>query len=451
MNKKKTIMVLGLIIIPTVIGTGFVVLDNKFKSTINASSDESNIDIKIFVDDRGKCGALNENGDVIIEPIYDSLKDYSVYKGKTTTLLAEKDGQYGLIDENNKVISPFQNESPIVITDEYEFIDVNNGVKKINGEVIIPKDEYISTTYLGDGLFKVRNDEGKFGVVDVNNKIIVPLKYENIDNEINLLQRVTCRYLTLYDEEGVSISNLKGEIVIDKKFEVKDIPVFNDNVAYNDNDGLVILDSNGKVVARKKNLKVEKNAAYDENTFIVSDIKTGLFGIIDKNGKEIIKAKYDEIPVAMKKAIMVSKNNKYGVIDRDGNIIVPIEYEKITMDWYCNYILAEDTSKFNVFDLKGNTVKSGTTGKAKINNNVLIVSNGDKCSILDLNNNSKEIISFKSEKNLPSDNISEDTIFDYPFNKIIIVNEEDKNYYINTETGKLIKEGSSGREMTPYL
>lgn len=79
------------------------------------------------------------------------------------------------------------------------------------------------------------------------------------------------------------------------------------------------------------------------------------------------------------------------------------------------------------------------------------MSDVEKCSILDLNNNSKEIVSFKSEKSPISDNINEDTIFDYLFNKIIIVNEKDKNYYINRETGKLIKEGSSSGKMNPYL
>lgn len=71
---------------------------------------------------------------------------------------------------------------------------------------------------------------------------------------------------------------------------------------------------------------------FDEVTqnFIVSNNKK--YGVINKEGKIVIKLTYNEMEIINNTPVyykVKSSNNKYGVIDEDGNIIVNREYDKI--------------------------------------------------------------------------------------------------------------------------
>lgn len=70
---------------------------------------------------------------------------------------------------------------------------------------------------------------------------------------------------------------------------------------------------------------------FDEVTqnFIVSNNKK--YGVINKEGKIVIKLNYSEMEIINNTPLYyrVKSNNKYGVIDEDGNTIVNKEYDKI--------------------------------------------------------------------------------------------------------------------------
>jgi hypothetical protein len=64
----------------------------------------------------------------------------------------------------------------------------------------------------------------------------------------------------------------------------------------------------------------------------------GKTGLIDRNGKWVIEAKYDDVfDNYVENAFLVKVGEKYGIVGKTGNEILPIQYdepEKVTGDIY---------------------------------------------------------------------------------------------------------------------
>ncbi len=54
----------------------------------------------------GKYGLINDEGEVVVPIIYDSIEDFKFYD-KLWTSIAEKNGKFGLIDYEGNTILPF--------------------------------------------------------------------------------------------------------------------------------------------------------------------------------------------------------------------------------------------------------------------------------------------------------------------------------------------------------
>jgi len=72
---------------------------------------------------------------------------------------------------------------------------------------------------------------------------------------------------------------------------------------------------------------------YDSGDFI-DVIKDGLWGIIDKNGNEIIPCKYEQLlfdytldDFANNRLLALKKNGKYGKVNNKGEEVVPFIYD----------------------------------------------------------------------------------------------------------------------------
>ena len=98
-----------------------------------------------------------------------------VWQDKDRYLLNPKSKQK-IICEDYK--NPFSTEGFAIITDEnLNFSLINN-----KGKIIFPPENPYSNILLNarDGYFAVSNDNNKYGVIDANNKIIIPFQYDFI-------------------------------------------------------------------------------------------------------------------------------------------------------------------------------------------------------------------------------------------------------------------------------
>lgn len=351
-NKRRALIIVILIIIIVLIGIFKLNQEkNKRKYEIEEISE-----YKYFLlYENNKMGVIDTNGKVIIEPKYDSIQipnpskevficlyDYNTqteeYKTKVlnekneeiftkyekvtaislngiasdipyekSVLIYEKDGKYGLIDFEGKVISKAN----------YEEIQ---GLTYKEGELLVKKDD-------------------RYGVINIKGAEIIKPEYNSIiaDN--------------FYDEE--SKYKLAGYIV------GKNINS-NYNYGYIRYDGKVLLKPEYTALSRIIDIKDT------EDIYLIVQNKTKV-GLI-KNKDTIINFDYKELEYNKDNNILTArKNAKSGILNLQGQEILPIEYDELSINGIYVYTKNEDEEK--CFDITGKEIEGKKyKSMTKINN-----------------------------------------------------------------------------------
>ena len=190
-----------------------------------------------------------------------------------------------------------------------------------------------------NSVVKVRKNH-KFGLVDPNGKVLIPVEYEDIESGVSL--SLYWRWAKKDGKYGYLDEN--GAVVI--PFIYDGAKTFSGLMAavkkggkwgYIDTEGTVIIPF-----------------AYDElDEFGMDDYcaakKNGKWGYIDKNNKVIIPFIYDEVEDSDLKYIRVVKDGKEGVIDFNRKTVIPI-------DFYVINLLGDDAMR--IFPTKETTIET---------------------------------------------------------------------------------------------
>lgn len=209
---------------------------------------ENNI---LKVQKNGKYGLINIEGKEIVSCVYDAIDSI---KGTKTVFVTTVNNKKGLIDSIGKTIIENNYQEITSLTNKYE-----------NG-------------------FIVKNDQGKYGVINYDKSVALQEKYDNIKNIYG-----NNMYVVKEGEVWKAVNN-KGESFIENKFEeVKEI----------NNDNFVI--------------KVN-----------------GKYGIINTKSEEIVKANYEDLSYAFSNYYIAKKDNKYGIITSSNEEVFEFNYTYIT-------------------------------------------------------------------------------------------------------------------------
>lgn len=238
----------------------------------------------VFRTFKGKMGLIDSVGNVIIKPTYE------------------------YIDNKRDLKNIF--EAGIIINKKHKrgFID-------LQGKVKIPF-EYQDVFYMGNNLVHISNSS-KSGVVDTENKTILPAKYDHIMNDDGILFVQTGNSLDLYDSSGKQITNFKAADIDYFKFKKSIVKLQNKNTFIIDPLGNIVLNS-------VKDHQFERVIAPD--TYIIINTITKKKGIINSSGQYEIECKYDDISPS--NSIYIVKNNeKYGFADKKDSVLKPLIYD----------------------------------------------------------------------------------------------------------------------------
>ena len=215
----------------------------------------------------GKYGLIDLNGKVLLPAEYDEI---TVLEGIENSLIIKKDGNVGLVNDTGSII-----------------IDVN--YKEIKGLGDTYKDGYITI-----------DEQGKYGLISATKKQILGGKYDEI------LQVPLKEYYVIKENGKQKLINSNGEILIDNGFdEIKSIT------------------TNGIIY-----------------------IKDNLYGEMTTSGEVTIKADYQELKEVKEQIYIAKQNNKYGIIDGLGNVLTAFEYDGMTYNEKANLFFADD-SEYN--------------------------------------------------------------------------------------------------------
>ena len=264
----------------------------------------------VFIIQRnGKYGATTREGKTILYPEYSSVYTGGIY------INAVKDNVIEIFDlQGNKIETDINSKIKTEDSNYYITIDKNNIYKVVdaNGNVIINND-YNYMEYLPGDYFIVARDS-KNGVVDINGKSVIELKYDSISriNETNILQAETNKSIELYNLNMKKITTMSNATIKEVKDDKEYILLFSENdFKYLDKDGNI--------------LKAQE--LFKENNLFAKNVN-GKWGFVDKNGNLKVQNKYEVVTDFNKYGFAgIKKDGKWGVIDQEGHIVQEPIYE----------------------------------------------------------------------------------------------------------------------------
>ena len=331
------------------------------------------------VQKNGKYGLINIDGKEILPCEYDSI---TVLKGVKNSLVIKKDANVGVANTDGTVVVPVQFAEVKAITQDYKngFIVKNAeskfGVIKSDGQIaleckyegidnILDNGKYIvkengtwkvvaedGTTYLEGKVSNITSMEngcvivienGKYGVINIADEIKIPSEYED------LAYMFEDKYIAKKDGK-FGIINTNNETVVDFKYsEIKYnkttdyIKAKNENGTYDYMtrdlsvkltageetvfNGFISINNGNEIKYYNYKLEEKSNKdVYTANTLFIKK-ENGKYGFIDKDGKTIVEAKYDDATEQNDYGyVAVKKDGKWGAIDQYGNVVVEPKY-----------------------------------------------------------------------------------------------------------------------------
>lgn len=342
---------------------------------------------KYTEDGEYKYGVVDEEGVVYIPVNYDEIslfKEGSNYRDNVYK--CQRNGKLGLV--NAQDITLLQCEySSIKHSGEYVYLVKNgkNGYAELKGtdelKSLIPCIYDKLDSYSKNAPMRATYN-GKEGMIDGNNKIIIPFEYSNIGKFYN----VGAYNMAWVEQDGkYGIYNIDGTVIqpwdIEKAYVMNEnsgtsyltfddfpdpstpyihivvngmtgvlsgktyktvipckygyiSPVINERAFYKANNkwGIMDIQNNSIQEAIYDKIKINNNmlseaftpdGTFNDNMYVFIGDKQGM---IDKNGKAFIPVKYDSLGVFSENMIVAKCGNLYGYINSNGEECIPLTY-----------------------------------------------------------------------------------------------------------------------------
>lgn len=342
---------------------------------------------KYTEDGEYKYGVVDEEGVVYIPVNYDEIslfKEGSNYRDNVYK--CQRNGKLGLV--NAQDITLLQCEySSIKHSGEYVYLVKNgkNGYAELKGtdevKSLIPCIYDKLESYSKNAPMRATYN-GKEGMIDGNNKIIIPFEYSNIGKFYN----VGAYNMAWVEKDGkYGIYNIDGTVIqpwdIEKAYVMNEnsgtsyltfddfpdpstpyihivvngmtgvlsgktyktvipckygyiSPVINERAFYKANNkwGIMDIQNNSIQEAIYDKIKINNNmlseaftpdGTFNDNMYVFIGDKQGM---IDKNGKAFIPVKYDSLGVFSENMIVTKCGNLYGYINSNGEESIPLTY-----------------------------------------------------------------------------------------------------------------------------
>lgn len=307
----------------------------------------------------GKYGVINIKGEKLINIKYDTIKSdlyhtegYNYQKSGFITSIKKGDSyKYGYIDCNgNQLLNEEYNE---VIRINYTkdsnqnylvaFKDEKAGLIK-NKEIVLNY-EYEDLQYDESNNIIIMQKDGKQGIANIEGNILIPIEYDNIIVAGNCVNAQKGERVELFDINGTPLKN--------KDF-ISIISTANDSylITIDKNEKYGIIDIHDNVIFDNKYSYID----YLNNDYFIAKIDEFL-GIIDKDGKEIIDFKYEDIQkIENTNLIECFNQENVEIINQNMESIVSMSDAIINIKQ--NYIIIYNENERKYFDYNGNELSN---------------------------------------------------------------------------------------------
>lgn len=325
---------------------GKEIIETKYNDLYRISEIESN-DIYMICADNGKYGLI-KNDKTVIENIYQSL----TYSESSNNIVVLKGKKYGVISITGEKIVPCNYKQIDIIgqniyatnddenvtifnskgeqieldkeeaiinvkdTDYIIYIKTTDGKTNYNvykNDKIIIKKAYTYIQYLFENYFIVCDSNGKIGIIDDNEKIVIPFNYNSIQKieNTNMIQTINnnTNVTEIYSKSMHKILELK-DATVEIKTEYIEL--------YNDEEIRYI---------SKDEKEIKNTDLFKQNNIFAKKVGNN-WGFVDINGNTIVDYKYEKVTELNEYGFAgIKQNGKWGVVNSNGQVIVEPTYE----------------------------------------------------------------------------------------------------------------------------
>lgn len=255
---------------------------------------------ELLVKQDEKYGVINIKGNKLVDVEYDTIavdeyytdENRYQYAGYIVSIRTEAGYRYGYLNNKGKeILKTEYNEisrvTEIQDNDNSYLICAKNGQYGVtkNGEQLV-ENEYQSIRYDASNKVFVIEKSKKYGIANIDGKLIVPVEYNQID--------ITGIYLYAQNEQGTTV--------------------------YNSNGAQANIDANVAIL----------NTSNEKYKIRINNEDGTKYGVINKEGKQLIEEKYNYIEYLYDNYFIVSyENGKLGVVDDKENVKIEVNKDSL--------------------------------------------------------------------------------------------------------------------------
>ena len=288
----------------------------------------------------GKYGLINFEGKILAKPIYDSI---SSLQNKEGELLVKQDEKAGVINiKGNELIKPQYDE---ILIDEYY---TNDDGYKYSGYIVGIKTqdgyrygyldnkrkkvlelEYNEITRVNEDISENDNDaylicakNGQYGV-NKNKENIISNEYQSIEYDANN------KLFVIEKSKKYGMANIEGKIIVPIQYNQIDITGI---YLYAQNEqGTTVYNTDGTQANIDANVSIINTSNEKYKIKIDNDEEQGTkYGVISQKGEQLIEEKYNYIKYLYDNYFIASyENGKLGVIDDKENIKIEMDKDSL--------------------------------------------------------------------------------------------------------------------------
>lgn len=303
-----------------------------------------------------KWGVIDSEGNNVIDPSYQEM--IVIPNSKTGVFICTYDinyetGEYktkALNEKNEEIFTQYSKIEAVQNMDTVGNLSYDQNVLKVqkdekyglinfSGKEIIPADYEEITAISGiENSFKVKKDE-KYGIVDNEGKIIVEPKYADID----VLGKDNKSGFIVKDDTGkYGIIDYSNNEILEIKYDAIEKVYGNDLYVVTENGKQKLVNKENSDVLTSGFDSIKQILSNQENAVIF--VKSNKYGVMNLSGEIVINAEYDDLKEVKTGIFIAKKSDKYGIINTENQEKLAFEYTSIVYNEKADIYIAEDNN-----------------------------------------------------------------------------------------------------------
>ncbi|MBL4655093.1 MAG: WG repeat-containing protein, partial [Bacteroidia bacterium] len=416
----------------------------------------------------GKWGYIDTTGSVIIKPKFDKAQfftndDYAVIS---------KDGLVGIIDlKGTMILEPYYEDLKIIDENRIGFRkDSLWGMIDKSGKMIMPL-LFNDINKIEENHYTVRLGN-KYGIIDNMGKVLVKPYYDGVIPFSNsFFISVSGNFKGLHNFNGQQLLSTECEEIIS---------VFDDYIMYKVNGLWGCINIDGQILVEPKwitykalnkhFIKLLKNGKwslyctasqklisdtlhqnfYHFNQDYVQYFYENRFGILDKNGDNVLQPLYYEIAPTSIHLFKTKTMGGWGLVKKGDIRVVSNEYDEIG-DFYSNVTKVSQNEFYGLINSRGSVLAATKYTNIEMVNNVVKAYRGKERKVIYINDNGN-IINKSDYKNVLSIYVGSKKITNprAVIQRTVMKSSSDFGWYVCPSSGKWgLKNNKSDYNIVP--